>query len=190
MVPGHDSGVHASAIAAGFTVGGEGLAIDLVDTIKLAIEPPLDLLDGSERFANFWRIHEAQLPPGAGAPDRTGTLILRDAARAVLTAALDGTAPPAEAVATINDAAAASVPIPQLTDQGVRWHTIDGGHPALGAVAASIIETASRAASLRRCARPGCSMLFLASRRPRIWCSDSCGNRARVARYDARARVG
>ena len=39
---------------------------------------------------------------------------------------------------------------------------------------------------LRRC--PACGMIFVATRPDRLWCSDRCGNRIRVARHHARMR--
>lgn len=37
----------------------------------------------------------------------------------------------------------------------------------------------------RRCDAPSCGRFFVASRPRQIWCSDTCGNRARVARSRA-----
>lgn len=40
---------------------------------------------------------------------------------------------------------------------------------------------------IRRC--PACGRYFVATRSDRVWCSDACGNRTRVARHHARRRA-
>jgi hypothetical protein len=42
---------------------------------------------------------------------------------------------------------------------------------------------------LRRCQAPGCGRWFLASRPRQTWCSPSCDNRARLARFQQRRRA-
>ncbi|MEQ1738223.1 MAG: hypothetical protein ABL886_17705, partial [Rhodoglobus sp.] len=88
MSPRRDDAVREASLRAGFTVGGEGLAIDLVDTIKLAVDPVRDLLEPPGRYSAFWAAHAPQLPPRSGMmlPDIPSTLRLRSAARAVFTA--------------------------------------------------------------------------------------------------------
>lgn len=191
MTLGRDDAIRRASLDAGFTVGGENLAIDLVDTIKLAVDPARDLFEPEGRHPEFWRLHAPQLPPGAAdaPPDLPATLLLRSAARAVFTATLDGAPPPAADVAVINETARLATPVPQLGSDGVTWQPSGDGDLALGAVALSVIETvANHAHEMRRCARVGCSMLFLSAGVKRVWCSDSCGNRVRVARHAALAR--
>jgi predicted RNA-binding Zn ribbon-like protein len=76
--------------------------------------------------------------------------------------------------------------------QGDRWHAAEPAALPLAAAARSAIEILTDAASverLRRCANPGCSMLFLNGDARRQWCTPNiCGNRARVARHYHRHR--
>jgi predicted RNA-binding Zn ribbon-like protein len=54
-------------------------------------------------------------------------------------------------------------------------------------VARSAIELADRReGALRVCEAPSCGMLFLQEHPRQVWCSQACGNRARVARHAAR----
>lgn len=191
MAPRRDDALHQAALRAGFAMGGESLAVDLVDTIKLAVDPVRDLLDPPGQHPAFWILHAPQLPPGAAVapPDIPATLRLRSAARAVFTAVLDAVPPPTAEVALINETARRATPVPQLDREGVTWRPSGDGDLALGAVALSVIETvANHAHEMRRCARGGCSMLFLSAGARRVWCSDTCGNRVRVARHAAAAR--
>jgi len=189
----------ATAQAAGFPVGGEPLAIDLADTLLLAVEPPIDLLADAARVRQFWALQQARLPPGARPPSLAATRALRAAVRDLLDARLAGRALPAQALAAVNAAAAAAPGCPQLVqsdDTGVsvavdwRWRAPDARDLALAAAARSAIEVlADGAGRLRRCANPTCSMLFVAETARRQWCTPNiCGNRARVARHYARTR--
>ncbi len=97
------------------------------------------------------------------------------------------------------NAAGASVPLtPRLAvvdnqlNCRTRWHTEYGGDAALAAIAAdaiALITDPKKRQTLRRCANPNCSMLFLATNKRRMWCTANiCGNRARVARHYERTR--
>jgi predicted RNA-binding Zn ribbon-like protein len=60
--------------------------------------------------------------------------------------------------------------------------------PALAAVAAIAEEAVALFAGpdrrlLRACHAPGCVLYFVRNHPRREWCSDGCGNRARVARH-------
>lgn len=60
--------------------------------------------------------------------------------------------------------------------------------PALAAVAAIAEEAVALFAGpdrllLRACRAPGCVLYFVRNHPRRAWCSDGCGNRARVARH-------
>lgn len=117
---------------------------------------------------------------------------LRDAVHALLGAVVEGTPAPAGAVATVNEVARSVSRWPQL-----RW----GEAPALEsaadgrAVAAALAELAGATVDLltgphrdllRACRAPGCVLFFVKSHPRRTWCSEGCGNRARVARFHAR----
>jgi predicted RNA-binding Zn ribbon-like protein len=178
----------------GFPMGGEPMvALDLVDTLMTAADPAVDLLDAPERSEQWWEVELARLPESP-IPDPTAARRLRTALRDLFDAHLEHRAPRATSVEDVN-AVAASVPTsPRLTypatgepSADTRWHTEQGGNPALAAIAREAIDllaTPDKLSRLRRCANPTCSMLFLAETTRRQWCaSNVCGNRMRVARH-------
>ncbi|HLZ26669.1 MAG TPA: ABATE domain-containing protein [Chloroflexota bacterium] len=187
----------ADAQAAGFPVGGEPLALDLADTLITVSDPPLDLLADDARARQFWTLQRARLPAGAAAPDLAATRALRGAIRALLEARLGAREPSPDALDTLNAAAASAPGSPRLVvgvgglAAGWRWHTEDGQALSLATTASSAIDVLTgQAERLRRCANPGCSMLFLADSARRQWCTPNiCGNRARVARHYRRHRT-
>ena len=175
-------------------MGGEPLvALDLVDTLMTTADPDVDLIDTPERGAQWWQVELARLPESP-VPDPTATRRLRAALRDLFDAHLAHRAPRATSVEDVT-AVAGSVPTsPRLTYSATgepiadtRWHTEQGGNPALAAIAREAIDllaTPDKASRLRRCANPTCSMLFLAETTRRQWCaSNVCGNRMRVARH-------
>jgi predicted RNA-binding Zn ribbon-like protein len=185
------------AQAAGFVVGGEPLAVDLADTLITSTDPPIDLLADAAQVRRFWELQAVRLPAGAAPPSQAATRALRDAIRAVLDARLAHQQLPTTAVAAINAAASAAPTSPRLLVvdddliQDEHWHTAETGAALLAAAARSAIEllTSDAAKSLRRCANPACSMLFVAETPRRLWCTPNiCGNRARVARHYRRSR--
>jgi predicted RNA-binding Zn ribbon-like protein len=181
----------AAAQAAGFPVGGEPLALDLVDTLVTVTDPPTDLLTDDARALQFWALQRNRLPDGAAPPDLATTRRLRSAMRALLDARLANREPPLNALEEINAAAAAAPGSPRLDAAGRglamtwRWQTDTPEALALAAAARSAMEIlAGGAGRLRRCANPACSMLFVADTTRRQWCTPNiCGNRARVARH-------
>lgn len=186
-----------AAREAGLVVAGEPLAVDLADTIKMAVEPPLDLIRDAGRNELFWRIEHPQLPEGAGAADLHDTHQLRAAIRLLFDARVDGAPLDPDALAIVNRVAAAAVAHPQLSATGdravsqVQWTAESPGALSLAVAARSAIEvlTGPNADRLRRCASPTCSMFFVALNAKRQWCTpEGCGNRARVARH-ARAAL-
>lgn len=178
---------------AGFPMGGEPLvALDLVDTLMTAADPPVDLLDSDERAAAWWSLEGGRLPEGPF-PPLAATRRLRTALRDLFDSELEGRQARAESLDDVNAAAAAVPTSPRVvaTEDGLRvrtrWHTEHGGNAAFAAIAREAIELLAdpgRLRRLRRCANPECSMLFLAETTRRQWCaSNICGNRARVARH-------
>ena len=182
-------------LAAGFAMGGERLvAIDLVDTLMLAVDPPVDLLESPEQQAAWWGLQAPRLPAGP-VPEETAVRRLRAAIRDVLDSQLEQRGPARSSIDDINAASAAAPSSLRLLPEGeveTRWHTEYGGNAALAAIAREVIELmgdAERLSTLRRCANPNCSMLFLAERSRRQWCIGSvCGNRTRVARHYEKTR--
>lgn len=169
---------------------GDDLAVNLADTVLLAVSPSIDLLDdGHERF---WATQASRLPAAARPPSPEETRRLRSAVRELLEASVAGREPGEWARDRVNAAAAAVPTSPRLTAGGAetRWHGEDGGAIALAAVAVAAIDLVSgpAAARLRRCGAHDCSMLFVAANSRRVWCTPSlCGNRVRVARHAKKA---
>jgi predicted RNA-binding Zn ribbon-like protein len=123
--------------------------------------------------------------------------LLREALHDVLGAAVDSAQPPAAAVRMLNELAAAAPRYPRLdaVDGAYQVHMVEGADAdaaVLASVARAVMDllTGPDLARLRRCGGPGCVLLFLRERRRREWCSDACGNRARVARHYARVTHG
>jgi predicted RNA-binding Zn ribbon-like protein len=183
-----------AAQAAGLTLVGEPLAIDLVNTEKLAKEPPLDLLADDPANRVFWQLEGSRLPIGWEQPSLADARALRSAIRSLLESRISGVSPEASAVRAVNRFASAASSSPQLT---VDWMNVaesraaDGAAALLGAVAQSAIDTLTgpTADRLHRCAADDCSMLFVATNAKRQWCTaGGCGNRQRVARHATRQR--
>ncbi|MHC5795143.1 CGNR zinc finger domain-containing protein [Lacisediminihabitans sp. FW035] len=181
-----------AAREAGLVVAGEPLAVDLADTIKLAVEPQIDLIPDAARNGHFWGIEQSQLPEGAGVPDLRATQRLRAAIRRLFDAKVDGTPFDDDALELVNGLAASAVAHPELSTVGatavsrVRWTAETPGALSLAATARSAITvlTGADADRLRRCASPTCSMFFVALNAKRQWCTpEGCGNRERVARH-------
>jgi len=183
-----------AALAAGLTLIGEPLAIDLVNTAKLVKEPPLDLLADDRANRAFWRLEAPRLPSGWELPSLDEAHTLRSAIRSLLESRISGETPEQSAIQIVNRFAAAASSSPQLT---VDWGSVaesraaDGAAVLLGAVAQSAIDvlTGATADRLHRCAADDCSMLFVATNAKRQWCTSAgCGNRQRVARHATRQR--
>jgi predicted RNA-binding Zn ribbon-like protein len=183
-----------AAQAAGLTLIGEPLAIDLVNTEKLTKEPPLDLLSDDDANRAFWRLEASRLPVGWELPSLADARALRSAIRSLLESRISSSNPEPSAVRTTNHYASAAPSSPQLT---IEWMSVadsraaDGAAAVLGAVALSAIDvvTGTLADRLHRCAADDCSMLFVATNAKRQWCTaGGCGNRQRVARHAARQR--
>ncbi|MGH9213251.1 MAG: CGNR zinc finger domain-containing protein [Acidimicrobiales bacterium] len=130
--------------------------------------------------------------------DRSDLVALRELLREMLTATVDGGAPPAGTVETLGDLAARS-PVnlgAHLADDG----TVVVERASPGAAATVLRAELARSAlallvapardRLRLCRAPGCSLFFLTDLRRQQWCSTECGNRARVARHYTRHRHG
>jgi predicted RNA-binding Zn ribbon-like protein len=181
--------------SAGLKLVGEPLAIDLANTEKLAVDPPLELLPDEKANRVFWHLQSSRVQIPAQLPSLDRTRSLRSAIRSLLESRLAGDDAAAWAVTTVNEYAAAAPIAPQL---GAAWSSkvngaaLDGATALLGEVARSAIEvlTGPDANRLHRCAADDCSMLFVATNSKRQWCTAAgCGNRQRVARHAHRVRT-
>ena len=164
------------------------LAIDLANTLRPARDGSIvDQLADEDDRVRWLR--------GTGGPDTvgpSGLTALRDHVRALLTAAVSRRALPPAAVAAVNQAGAAAPGFAQLEagELVIRYHAspVDAFLADIAASAIGLVGGPERD-RLRRCQAPGCGRWFLASRPRQTWCSPSCGNRARLARFHQRRRV-
>jgi predicted RNA-binding Zn ribbon-like protein len=178
-------------------VGEPIVAVDLVNTAAAPGSPTAgDLLTADRDAQAWWRIEETRVPSG-DLPDIRALWRLRTALRAMIEALLDCRAVPRLAVADLNffmqSAPASTRLLLTATDlrTEIRWHREHGGNPRLAFIAtqaAEFLSDPSKVSRLRRCASPGCSMIFVAVNPRRSWCAPGvCGNRVRVARHYSRA---
>ncbi|MDQ1576027.1 MAG: hypothetical protein QOH55_1177 [Microbacteriaceae bacterium] len=183
---------------AGFVLLGEPLAIDLANTIKLAAEPPVDLLADEAKNTVFWSLEHDRLPEPASVPSLPESLALRSALHSLLTSIERGVPPEGSAVGYVNEVARRTRVTTELVRTGpsvaaqAYWQADDAADIALSAVAQSAIDflTGPSAHLLRVCAAPHCGMMFVATNSKRRWCTpNGCGNRERVARH-SRQRQG
>jgi predicted RNA-binding Zn ribbon-like protein len=137
-------------------------------------------------------------PRALGAAGGERLRALRTVIRDLALAAIDGRPLDRRLVAELNAVAAAAPMTSQLgvTKASPRLRTAHA--PAtppldalLGDLARSAIEllAGDERALLRACPGEGCRLLFVATDPRRVWCSsETCGNRARVARHRAERR--
>jgi predicted RNA-binding Zn ribbon-like protein len=179
----------------GYSWLGKELAVDFANTM-IVVRPgeELDGLETQKDLARWLALERDRLGEVPGASLRQFRR-LRDAIRALLTAAGEGQELPATAVATVNRASRAAPRFAQLRDGAAvdESRARTRADEILGAIAGSAIELlgGSDRELIRVCRAPRCGLYFIADRERRQWCTPSCGNRARVARhYARRARSG
>jgi predicted RNA-binding Zn ribbon-like protein len=177
-----------------FAVIGEPIvAVDLINTVAAPGSPPTeDLLSADGDAETWWRL-EAGRVPDADLPDIRALRRLRTALRKTIEALVDGRPVPRAAITDLNFFTQSAPASTRLILTGTslraqtRWHTEYGGNPRLAFIAAQAAEFLSdpvKAGQLRRCANPGCLMIFVAVNPRRSWCAPGvCGNRVRVARH-------
>ena len=115
---------------------------------------------------------------------------LRASIRELLDASIGGGPFPAAAVERINEASARVPRVLHLASDGTTDSPLSAGPTPLllARVAWSAIKLLGDPdRSPRRCG--ACGSYFEATRSDRVWCSNACGNRIRVARHHARRRV-
>jgi predicted RNA-binding Zn ribbon-like protein len=176
----------------GYSWLGQDLALDLANTV-IVVRPgeTLDGLSDEADLARWLELERDRLGAVPGAEARLADFRrLRDAIRALLTAAAEGVDLPAHDAATVNRMSAAAPWFVQLHPragavvESRAKNRVDGVLGAIAASAAELLGGPDRRV-VRVCAAPRCGVYFLAGRK-RQWCSASCGNRARVARHYAR----
>jgi predicted RNA-binding Zn ribbon-like protein len=192
-----DMAINATGSKRFAVIGEPVVAVDLINTVAAPGSPTTDDLLTADRDAQAWWRIEGTRVPGGDLPDIRALRRLRTALRAMIEALIDGRPVPQGAVADLNffmQSAPASTRL-LLTETGLRteiqWHLEYGGNPRLAFIAtqaAEFLSNPSKVSRLRRCANPGCSMIFIAMNPRRSWCAPGvCGNRIRVARHYSRA---
>ena len=105
-------------------------------------------------------------------------------------AAIDGRPLPVDSVEQLNGTSARVPRIAVLGDDGSSLEPLaaSGASQVLAEIAWSAIDLLGgpERERLRRCG--ACGTIFVARRPDRLWCSDRCGNRIRVARHHARSK--
>ncbi len=116
---------------------------------------------------------------------------LRASLRELLDASIGGGPFPAAAVERVNDASARVPRVLRLAPEGSADVPLSASPTPLllARIAWSAIELLgdSNRFPPRRCG--ACGTYFEATRSDRVWCSNACGNRTRVARHHARLRT-
>ncbi|GAA1864419.1 CGNR zinc finger domain-containing protein [Myceligenerans crystallogenes] len=181
---------------------GEPAVVRLMNTVwadRAGVHDALSTVNALERWAA-----QCGLRPFSDLDraDLEAARTLRDAARRLAAAALDDARPGAvaddqavgDALAVLNRFQASCAPELQRAEGGFRqgWaHRDDGFDQVLATLA---LETAALldggAARLGACHGPGCVLYFARVPARRAWCSEGCGNRARVARHYQRHKAG
>jgi len=116
---------------------------------------------------------------------------LRASIRELLDASIGGGPFPVDALERVNEASARVPRVVRLAPDGAADTPLSAGATPLllARIAWSAIELLGDPdrSRPRRCG--ACGSYFEATRSDRVWCSNACGNRTRVARHHARRRV-
>jgi len=177
-----------------FPLIGEPLALDLVNTRPHTLDGPVDLL-ATRAGLQTWLDAQAERltsPPTRVSEVEVGRVAaLRDHIATAVDHARRSERPPPSSLKALTDAQTAA-PMWQLLAWDGRAVTAtsqrsgDAVDRLLAdlSYAATDLLTDPQVTSIRRCAGPDCTLLFLPDNPRRQWCSPTlCGNRVRVARY-------
>jgi predicted RNA-binding Zn ribbon-like protein len=109
----------------------------------------------------------------------------------LLDASIGGGPLPAGALGRVNEASARVPRVMRLAQDGAADIPMSAGPTPrlLARVAWSAIELLSGPVRTRPRRCDACGSYFEATRSDRVWCSNACGNRTRVARHHARRRA-
>jgi predicted RNA-binding Zn ribbon-like protein len=170
-----------------FTLLGDALWLDFINTARGRSLPPADLLPDEAALLRWSEAQRIEL--NGGLPPLPLALQLRDRLTALAEALDAGLQPPAASIAAINEQLAQGGGCHQLTRIGGEWQlrfAPEQGPAVLQAIAQS--AAASLADSLRfvrRCVGEGCSLFFSddSPNQSRRWCSVAvCGRQVNVER--------
>lgn len=176
------------------------LAIELANTTHACrgkvcdeLQTPADLGGWLGRVGSLFAVPvDGESLGTIGLADLTAARGLRAAIRAVAGATSAGRTPDPADLESLNSAARAAPRWQELAfdETAPRVTTRHGAAAipgALAEVAADAVDLLS-AGHIGTCAAPGCILLFIRDRPTREWCSNACGNRARVARHHDRRK--
>jgi predicted RNA-binding Zn ribbon-like protein len=169
-------------------------ALDLANTVAVekGVEHDLLMLEGEY---TRWAAAAARSPEltneatAAIAVAKPDLLQIRQPIRAVLKATAASEPLPAGAVAALNKASRAAPHWAEIgPDEQLEEHAQGSAvERLLAKYARSAMAIAAEGdAKLRICGAPSCGMFFHPRRHQQSWCSEPCGNRARLARHYAR----
>jgi predicted RNA-binding Zn ribbon-like protein len=173
---------------------GQGLALDLADTVTIEDDSERDLIVSGAEFSRWAEVEASVtgLPLDLLVRARTQLVDLRTALRQVLGAISAGEAPPRSAIARLNRASRDAPEWGELDVQTLELRRRSSARREvvlIGRYARSAMELiADQKASVRRCGAPSCGMFYVATRAAQRWCSTQCGSRARVARHYSRVK--
>jgi predicted RNA-binding Zn ribbon-like protein len=166
-------------------------ALDLVGTVAERGTTDLDELTDPTTLAQ-WFVDAGIVDraPRVTTEDLRAAVRLREHLHALVTALVDGTAPPAAGRAALNRLARLPAPVPQLGPDGLVVRR-GSAEACLAAVARAATELYDRddGAVVRWCADDRCTHPFLdrSRNKQRRWCDmATCGDRAKVRRYRGR----
>ena len=169
-------------------------ALDVANTVAVEKGVEHDLLAPDGEYAR-WAEAAARspelTPDEAAAIVRANPLVreLREHIRAVFKATAAGERLPKAAVAALNRASRAEPEWTEIGSDGEVARRAQGTaiERLLADYARSAMAIAAEGkAQLRVCGAPSCGMFYRPRRGQQRWCSEPCGNRARVARHYAR----
>lgn len=185
----------------------ERLAVELANTVFAAGGQAADGLTAPEHLGAWLRLHDERLRRAERAwssakrtpsPEHLERFRgLRAAIRDLFAALLAGERGSVGAVRSLNELSAAAATFATLRwprsadpEVAVESTAVDAIEVALGIVARDAIALIGGPdrERLRSCPAPGCVLYFVRDHPRRAWCSDACGNRARVARHYRRHR--
>jgi predicted RNA-binding Zn ribbon-like protein len=176
----------------GFRFRAERLCLDLTATLAARLKPePVELL-ATPQDLDRWLVAAglAKNALGSSEDELIACRTLREALYGLVQSSLRGEPFAPQELALVNRWAALPLPVPQLEQDGLSW--IGGGAPALlAALARDGVELLGGplARRVRKCANPGCAILFVDASRSnhRRWCSmAACGNKAKVGAFRRR----
>jgi predicted RNA-binding Zn ribbon-like protein len=170
-----------------FTLLGDALWLDFVNTARGRIDPPPDLLSNADAMSR-WTLAQ-RLHLDGEAPLLEEALRLRERLTELAEALHQGQQPPAGAIDAINELLAQGQGCHQLTRVSGAWQLRFSPvkRPAvLQAIARSAAASlADPLLAVRRCAGVNCSLFFSddSPNRTRLWCSPAiCGRDVRIER--------